>query len=227
MKIAILGSGKTGAKVVELLKDTEHTVFNTSHPLTLVALKQHDVLISFVAGEVLLEHFDLLLASGVPHVTGATGITWPNNLNKLLIESSNKWMIASNFSLGMNLVKAMINCLGQAGHLFKEFHFKIHEIHHDQKLDAPSGTALSWENWLGQEQKVPISSERVGNIPGIHEVTLSTENEEIFLRHEAKDRKIFAEGAIWAAHQIVGDQTIKPGLHKFEDYAAGKILGST
>ena len=226
MKYAILGTGKTGGKVVELLKDEDHTVFNSSNPITVDKLQGHDVLISFVNGQVLLDNLDTLLSSGIPHVTGATGVDWPPDLNEKLLAANAKWMIASNFSLGMNLIKAMVNCLGKAGELFKEFEFKIHEVHHSQKLDAPSGTALSWKEWLGSTSDVPISSERVGNITGIHEVRLNTENEEIFLRHEAKDRKIFAEGAIWAAHQIVEDSTIAPGLHKFEDYAAAKILRS-
>ena len=224
MKYAILGSGKTGCKVVDILKDSSHTVFNNSNKISVEKLADHDVLISFVNGQVLLDNLDILLESGIPHVTGATGVDWPKDLNDRLITAKTKWMIASNFSLGMNLVKAMINCLGKANLLFKNFEFKIHEVHHSQKLDAPSGTALSWKDWLGSTSNIPISSERVGNITGIHEVRLNTENEEIFLRHEAKDRKIFAEGAVWAAQQMVEDNNIQPGLHKFEDYAATKIL---
>jgi len=224
MKYAILGSGKTGGKVVEILKDSDHTVFNSKNPVTVEKLIGHDVLISFVNGQVLLDHLEILIESGVPHVTGATGVKWPSDLDAKLKAANIKWMVATNFSLGMNLVKAMINCLGKAHKLFKDFEFKIHEVHHSQKLDAPSGTALSWKAWLGSPSDVPISSERVGNITGIHEVRLNTENEEIFLRHEAKDRKIFAEGAVWAAGQIVTDKNIQPGLHKFEDYAADKIL---
>ncbi|MEX2363919.1 MAG: dihydrodipicolinate reductase C-terminal domain-containing protein, partial [Balneolaceae bacterium] len=76
-----------------------------------------------------------------------------------------------------------------------------------------SGTALSWKQWLDREAKV--TSEREGDVNGIHELTLRTEMEKISLRHEALDRSLFAEGAIWAAEQLITNKKIKPGIMAF------------
>jgi 4-hydroxy-tetrahydrodipicolinate reductase len=111
----------------------------------------------------------------------------------------------------MNIVRRCLSVIGQSSSVLKNPTFRIHEIHHKHKQDAPSGTAISWEGWLGREAE--ITSERKGDVKGIHQLEVKTETESIWLKHEAHDRKIFAEGAVWAAEQLLSED-IKPGFHE-------------
>jgi 4-hydroxy-tetrahydrodipicolinate reductase len=86
-------------------------------------------------------------------------------------------------------------------------------VHHIHKKDAPSGTALSWKEWLNKEAE--ITSAREGDVNGIHELTVSTANERITLKHDALDRALFAEGAIWAAEQLIKNQNLTNGIYTF------------
>jgi 4-hydroxy-tetrahydrodipicolinate reductase len=153
-----------------------------------------------------------LIESGIPAAWATTGYDWPGDLDQKLRKRGIKWLWASNFSLGMNIVRRCLGVIGKSSVILNKPSFHIHEIHHVHKQDAPSGTALSWRDWLGR--KAEITSERKGDIKGIHQLEVKTDTESIFLKHEAHDRKIFAEGAVWAAEQLVhGD--IKPGFHNF------------
>ncbi len=221
MKIALLGKGKTGGRVLELLVQNHvpHTVFDSKNHPTLENLKGHDVVISFLSGEVFKEYMTLLLDSKIPVVTGSTGMEWPSDFDKKLKEKNSKWIYATNFSLGMNLVHQMILIMKEADSIIKNVQYSMNEVHHTKKLDAPSGTALSWKKWLDHE--VNITSERIGDAIGIHELKLKTPVEEITLKHEALDRKIFAEGALYAANKIT---TLSPGLHLFQDVVQKELL---
>lgn len=225
MKIALLGKGKTGGKVLELLveQNIPHTVFDSKNHPTIENLKGHDVVISFLSGDVFHEYIPVLLASKIPVVTGSTGMKWPEGFSDRLKESELKWIYATNFSLGMNLVQQMIFIMREAKNILSGYEFSLHEVHHTKKLDAPSGTALSWKEWTGHE--FPITSERTGDVIGLHELKLKTKTEEITLKHEALDRKIFAEGALYAANKIVEDN-ITPGLHLFQDIIKKALLTS-
>lgn len=216
-KIALLGKGKTGGKVLELIKESglPYSVFDSSHFPTAKALEGHDVIISFLPGEAFKTYIPLFIETKIPVVCGSTGMLWPSELDLALKARGVKWIYATNFSLGMNLIHQMILALGRANKIFKNYQYNLVEVHHTKKLDAPSGTALSWKAWLGDE--VNIASERKGDVVGIHELRLTTPHEEITLRHEALDRKIFAEGAMYAAHKILNDKTLAPGLHLFQD----------
>ncbi|MFA5584285.1 MAG: dihydrodipicolinate reductase C-terminal domain-containing protein, partial [Bacteriovoracaceae bacterium] len=142
MKIALLGKGKTGSKVVELYKG-DITVFDSKNPPTLEALKDHDVLISFLPGDAFLEYLPLFVESSRPMVIGSTGFTWPVELDSQLRENNISWIYGSNFSLGVVLTKILIGKMNKFLNLFEEKTFQLHEVHHTKKLDAPSGTALS------------------------------------------------------------------------------------
>ena len=115
----------------------------------------------------------------------------------------------------MNLVKSMIEILAKATELYPKAQFSIHDIHHTQKLDSPSGTAISWKKWLNQEAK--ITAERTGDVVGYHHLEMESEVEKIKITHEAKDRAIFASGAIWAAQQIVASPEKYKGLINFDN----------
>lgn len=217
MKVAVLGKGKTGSKVIDVLDEQRisYTVFDSKNIPTIENLKGHHVAISFLAGEPFSNYIELLIQANILVVSGTTGFTYSNELKKQLKEKKQKWIVANNFSLGMNLIQQMIKTLGKAELLVKDPEFKIHEVHHTKKLDAPSGTALSWEKWL--DHKATITSDRTGDVIGFHEITLTTGTEEIKLSHNALDRKIFAEGAVWAAKKIFNNQSIPYGLNYFQD----------
>lgn len=199
---ALLGSGNTGSKIPELLNtDEQYTFFNRSNPPTIESLVGFDAVICFVAGPVLLNYLDVLIAAKIPVVSGATGIAWPSDLNERLQAEGVTWIWADNFALGMNLVKHLINTINDLSGLYREPSFQIHEIHHVKKLDAPSGTALRWQEWLQNDATMTYARE--GDVVGTHELTLDTEFEKITLTHEAKDRRIFAHGALWATRAML------------------------
>jgi 4-hydroxy-tetrahydrodipicolinate reductase len=212
MKIALLGKGKTGAKVLELTRH-EIVIFDSKKPPTLNALKECDVVISFLPGDAFKDYLELLMDSSLPVVTGSTGFSWPDNFSAKLESRKLSWIWASNFSLGIAAVKQMIQQLSKFKELFPKRSISIHEIHHTHKKDAPSGTALSMQEWVGED--CHITSERQGDVIGYHELKFTSGAENITLSHEALDRKLFAEGALWAAEYIVKNPL--PGLHKFQE----------
>lgn len=213
MKIALLGAGKTGGKVSELHENT--VIFNQSNKLTLEKLSECDVVISFLPGDAFVEYIDVLIESKLPVVTGSTGFDWPKDIDVKLKEKNLKWVRAHNFSLGMNIVKSMIEYLGKAKILFDDIQFNIHDIHHVHKKDSPSGTALSWKEWL--DAPCEITAERTGDVIGYHHVEMTTPVEKIKLTHEALDRAIFAQGAIWSAQKVLSDDSIDTGLTHFSE----------
>lgn len=212
-KIALLGGGRTGGKVVDVAgSNHEVTVFDIDNQPTVDALKAHDVVICFLPGPILLEYIDMLVESGVPVVTGSTGHEWPEGFDQRLKDAGIIWVTASNFSLGMNLARKMIEVLGKTSRIFddEEYGFALHEVHHKHKKDRPSGTALSWVEWLGLE--ADVSSGRVGDVVGDHKLTLEIPYEQISLQHVASDRKVFAQGAVWTAKRVL-DGSVEPGLN--------------
>ncbi len=223
MQVAILGRGKTGGKVIQLCQERNlaHTVFSTQNPVRAELLKSHDVVISFLPGEAFLQVCPYLLEAKLPVVSGSTGIQIPSQLIEELQTKKLTWIQGHNFSLGMNLIHSMIKTLSQTHRLFEDYDFKIHEIHHTKKLDAPSGTALKWSDWLNLPNS--ITSERQGDIVGDHQLTLTTPTEKIILHHQALDRTIFASGALWAAQYLLNN-SLQPGLHWFENLAQKELL---
>jgi 4-hydroxy-tetrahydrodipicolinate reductase len=214
MNIAVIGTGKTGCEVVDLVpKNRLVGPFNSTHKPTVEALKQADAAIVFVPGSAVDDIFKTVLDSGVSAVWGSTGYEWPDDLDSRLKERNLKWLKASNFSLGMNIIRRCIELISRGSELLSEPEFHIHEVHHTDKKDAPSGTAISWKEWL--EKDAEITSERKGDIKGIHRLHLKTKEESIYLEHEAHERAVFAKGAIWAARQLV-DDSVQPGFHDIE-----------
>lgn len=214
MKVAVIGTGKTGGEVVNLIEpDNLIGPFDTGNKPTVNKLKQADVSIIFVPGSAVGDILDVVLDSNVPAVWGSTGYTWPESLDQTLRDRGLKWLKASNFSLGMNIIRRCIYTISKGSELLNKPDFHIHEIHHTGKKDAPSGTAISWKEWLGKDAE--ITSERKGDIKGIHELLMDTNSESITLKHEAHNRAVFAKGAIWSAEQLL-NKDISPGFHDIE-----------
>lgn len=231
MKIALLGKGKTGRHIIELAEsrpDYFVSVFDREHRPAAAHLEGHDCIISFLPGDAFQTYIPELIASGVPVVSGSTGFNWPGGrgaFSSMLAGMGLYWIYGSNFSLGMNLVCSMIGVLRDAEALLNDIRFDLHEIHHTSKKDSPSGTALAWKQWLGRE--VAITSERTGDVNGVHALTLATPYEKITLSHEALDRKLFAEGALWAAKRLCGGKPpLPPGLHDFRDIVQHNLITS-
>lgn len=215
MKVAVIGTGKTGGRVVDLLDD-DNVVgpFNKENPPTVQKLQEADVCIIFVPGSSVDDIIETVLDSHVPAVWGSTGYEWPDDdLDERLKADSNKWLRASNFSLGMQVVRRCIQIISKGAESLTEPAFSIHEVHHTGKKDAPSGTALSWREWL--EKEAEITSERKGDINGIHKLTMETPFESITIKHEAKSRAVFAKGAIWAARKLINED-LDAGLYTLE-----------
>ena len=214
MKISVIGTGKTGSKVVEMLGDRLAFAFDENTPPKLEKLRQSDAVIIFVPGESVAQVLDLVIEASIPAAWGSTGYNWPDDLDLRVKNAGTKWVLANNFSLGMNVVRKLIKTLAADSNSLNDPKFQIHEVHHIHKKDAPSGTAVSWQKWL--DKPVEITSARKGDVNGIHELTITTGTEKITLKHEALDRTIFAEGAIWAAEQLVNNQQLSAGVHTFE-----------
>lgn len=200
-RIALLGTGKTGGKVLEIPSSHTISAFDEYNQPDIKKLKSHDAAISFLPGPILKGYIPMLIEAGIPLASGSTGIQWPDDIDKRLKAHGLTWITASNFAIGMNLIHGMIKVLSHAPEIFDEYSFVLHEIHHKDKQDSPSGTALTWQQWLGRDVK--FEDERIGDTVGDHRLTLETEYETINLQHIAKDRKIFARGALWTAERLI------------------------
>ncbi|MEX1013139.1 MAG: dihydrodipicolinate reductase C-terminal domain-containing protein [Waddliaceae bacterium] len=209
MKIAVIGTGKTGGEILKIGKEKhEMTGFNQSSPP--VGLENFDVIIVFVPGLAMEDLLEPLIRAKRPVVIGSTGFTWPDHFQV----PNAPWVYASNFSLGMQKIKKWIE-----SSLSKGIECKIHEVHHIQKQDSPSGTALSWGKWVEKATGIAptITSERKGDVVGIHRLTIDSPFETVTIEHQAKNRGLFAEGALLAAETLYQRRTLKPGLHTFEE----------
>jgi len=210
----VIGTGKTGSKVSETL-GSEAVIFNTTNPVTVDRLRECDAAIIFVPGKAADSILKAVLESRIPAVWGTTGYQWPDDLYDQIKQKNTHWVIGSNFSMGMNLIRKAIKLLSVESDKLTNPEFHIHEVHHTHKKDAPSGTALSWKEWLGKETR--ITSERKGDIKGIHTLEIRTNNELIQLKHKALDRALFAEGAVWSAKYLLSDHNLEPGLYSFSE----------
>lgn len=236
MNIALIGYGKMGKAIDAFAVERGHTITckisskNLSE-LNPVALKWADVAIEFSSPEAALDNVKLCLEAGVPVVCGTTG--WLNKIkeiHQLCEEKNGAFLHASNFSLGVNIFFKLNAYLAKMMNGFDTYDVDIKEIHHTQKIDSPSGTAIHLAEdiiknierkkvWtIGSVEKDPhrtihIESERRDPVPGTHMVHYFSEIDEITITHEAKSRAGFAIGALLAAEWIQG----KKGIFSMDD----------
>jgi 4-hydroxy-tetrahydrodipicolinate reductase len=191
--------------------------------------KSADVAIEFTAPQVALSNYRRAFASGVSVVSGTTG--WTDQLPELKKEieaNGNTLFWSSNFSLGVNIFMAVNKYLAGIMNHFPNYNVELTEIHHTQKLDAPSGTAITLaeeilekldrkNKWVKELEKnsneLAIKSIREGQVPGIHTVHYESEVDSITITHDAKSREGFALGAVVAAEYTFG----KKGLLGMKD----------
>ena len=223
MKVALLGAGKTGCEVAKLHPNT--VIFNRENIPKIESLRECDIIVSFLPGDAFLKYIPLLIESALPVITGSTGFIWPESINDTLSTNKRQWIHAHNFSLGMSVVKTLIESLSRGSNLFDSPQFSIHDIHHKNKLDSPSGTALSWKNWLNKD--TVITSERTGDVVGYHHLEMQTVSEKIKLTHEAKDRSLFAHGALWSAKKVLTQTDLPYGLIHFNELVTQNLKKDT
>ena len=219
MKIAILGYGKMGKKINELALIRGHNIVckaNSSNPAQLLDLSTADVAIDFSLPTTAFKNISHAINSGIPIISGTTGwLNKLNEINKLCKNKNGTFLYASNFSLGVNiffeinkkLAKLMKN---------KDYKYKIHEVHHTQKIDSPSGTAITLAAQMKKilkNKNVTIFSERKNDTVGTHQIIYSSDLDEIEIKHTANSRDSFALGAIVAAEWIIG----KKGIFEIKD----------
>lgn len=223
MKVALLGRGKTGSHVAKLCEERKIPceTYHSERPLTAQALAHCDIVVSFIPGQQMLSYLPLLLEAKKPIVSGATGVDYPPEIDEQLKSAGIPWVQGHNFSLGMTIVHQIFQVMKNAPKLFPDsWQAAIHEVHHTKKLDAPSGTALRWGEWFGHETE--MTSERTGDVVGHHEFTFKVPYETITLTHNAEDRSLFANGALWAAERVL-EGKVGPGLTWFEDLATKEL----
>jgi 4-hydroxy-tetrahydrodipicolinate reductase len=215
MRIALIGNGKTGHFVTEICRENNYsvTVFDSKTPFTSEASLNSDVVICFTTGNILESYIEELIESKLPIVIASTGYDFTGELKQKLETQSLKWIYSSNFSTSLFIYKSIIQLLGSKAKLdeLDDLSLEIVDIHHKDKVDAPSGTALSIKEWFGSE--VAIKSLRLDDHIGTHKFILSSRDEEIEVIHTIKSRKVFASGAITAAKILLN--TNRTGLIKF------------
>lgn len=234
MKIGLIGYGKMGKIIERIALERGHSIdlkVDISNPedLNKDNLQKLDVVIEFTRPESAISNIYKCFEAQTPVVCGTTG--WLDKLEQVKTEMDKNnatLFYASNFSLGVNLFFEMNKKLAMLMNPFNDYLPSVEETHHIQKLDAPSGTALtiaedmlenldSKNSWSLGEQKnesdLPISAIRRGYIPGTHIVTYESPVDEISLQHKAKSREGFAFGAVLAAEYLKS----KKGLHQMKD----------
>ncbi|MES2810809.1 MAG: 4-hydroxy-tetrahydrodipicolinate reductase [Bacteroidota bacterium] len=232
MKIALLGYGKMGKIIEKIAIDRKHEIVLTidqdnQHQLTTENLQKADVAIEFSTPHTVLANIDHCFKAGVPIVVGTTG--WYEQLEdiKARYESSdNAFLYGTNFSVGVNIFFHINKVLAKMMNKQPYYDVQVEEIHHTQKLDSPSGTAITiaegiidsldnkkqWVNILTDEdnpvddnvkaEDVLIESLRIESVPGTHTVIYDSEVDTIEIKHTAHNRNGFALGAVLAAEWV-------------------------
>ncbi|MDQ2668160.1 MAG: dihydrodipicolinate reductase [Gemmatimonadota bacterium] len=223
VRVALIGMGKMGQAIALLAPERDVDIVATidvsddAHgEVTTATLAGAQVAIEFTVPSAAPGNIRACLAAGCPIVVGTTG--WYDDLPAIrseVVAAHGALLTAPNFSVGVAVFDRVV---AEAARLFSElpgFDAHMIETHHNQKKDAPSGTAASLartaEASLGRA--VPITSVRVGAVPGTHEIIFDAPFEQVRLVHEARDRRVFAEGALLAARWLVG----RTGVYGMQD----------
>ena len=223
MKIAIIGYGRMGHEIEDIAKKRGHVIqlivdVDNSYDLNPVKLKDIDVAIEFSSPDTAFKNISTCLGLKIPVVSGTTG--WLQDFKRaaeICEKNRTSFIHTSNFSIGVNLLFRLNSELAKQMNNYNSYSVSIEEIHHTKKLDAPSGTAITladgiknqhsaYKGWCFEKDKadglIPINSVREGSVPGTHTVTWESEIDTLSLKHDAKNRKGFALGAVVAAEFI-------------------------
>jgi 4-hydroxy-tetrahydrodipicolinate reductase len=236
MKIGLAGYGKMGRAIEEIAIERGHEILfksNSVFPLNQRDIDSVDVVIEFTKPDLAVQHIEMVLGAQKPIIVGTTG--WNEQIHKvenLVSSNSGSLIYASNFSIGVNLFFELNEKLARLMNHRSHYKASINEVHHTQKVDAPSGTAITLANqilennetyfsWVCEEGTEPhttqgqlgVVAHRIPDVPGTHTVTYDSDIDSISITHQAHNRKGFALGAVLAAEWIVD----KKGIHTIKD----------
>ena len=234
MKIALLGYGKMGHIIEEIALQRKHEIVlrindENLNDLTKENIEKADVAIEFTNPQSAVDNILFCMDHNIPAVCGTTG--WLSHLKRIeekCKEVNGSFLYASNFSVGVNIFFEINKKLAALVKTHPGYNVSIEEIHHTQKKDAPSGTAITLaeqiidtsgkkNKWVNNEtenkNELSIISKRIDEIPGTHSVKYFADIDDIEIIHTAHNRKGFAEGAVLAAEFING----KKGIFSMKD----------
>jgi 4-hydroxy-tetrahydrodipicolinate reductase len=238
MNIALIGYGKMGKTIDQMAQERGHTIVLKADreeidSLSIDTLRKAQVAIEFTQPDAAVSNIDRCFAAGIPIVCGTTG--WYERKPEVearCLAGGHTLFTASNFSIGVNILFAINERLAELMNLQPAYReVLVHETHHIQKLDAPSGTAISlaeqivsrldrlhaWHSYRKDESvtagpesrgELPVFSSREDDVPGTHVVKYVSEADEIELVHKAYNRTGFAAGALMAAEWVVGKRGV-------------------
>ena len=225
MKIALIGYGKMGKTIERIARERGHEIVSVidvdnRDDFKSDAFRSADVAIEFTVPQVALDNYQQAFEAGVAVVSGTTG--WTEQLEKVktnVLNNGYTLFWSSNFSPGVNIFMAVNKYLAKIMNQFPDYNVEMTEVHHTQKLDAPSGTAITLaegilENldrkttWVKEiehgDNELAIKSIREGQVPGIHSIRYESAVDSIEIIHDAKNREGFALGAVVAAEFTCG-----------------------
>ncbi|MGB1308750.1 MAG: 4-hydroxy-tetrahydrodipicolinate reductase [Oceanihabitans sp.] len=227
MKIALLGYGKMGKTIEQIALQRGHEIVIKASKNDSYSITKADIAIDFSVPEAAFLNISNCLKHNIPVVSGTTG--WLNNYENavaLCEEKNGAFIYASNFSLGVNIFFELNKTLAKMMATLEDYKVNLEEIHHTQKLDKPSGTAITLANAILEENKkynswslesktkaLKIESKRIENVPGTHSIQYKSEIDTIQIKHTAHNRQGFALGAVIAAEWLVN----KTGVYSMKD----------
>ncbi|MEM5566113.1 4-hydroxy-tetrahydrodipicolinate reductase [Psychroserpens sp. AS72] len=228
MRIALLGYGKMGKAIETIALERGHSIMlKVSSASESIELQNCDVAIDFSLPTSAVANISKCLEQNVPVISGTTG--WLDDYEKIVSLCESKkgtFLYASNFSLGVNIFFELNKTLAKLMAKLPDYKVSVEEIHHTQKLDAPSGTAITlangiidasnYEKWTldtPNQNEIGIFAKRIENVPGTHEINYDSEVDSIQIKHTAHSRQGFALGAVIAA-EYVHD---KKGVYTMKD----------
>ncbi len=234
MNIALIGYGKMGKAIEEVAITRGHKIvlkvgIENLEDNTIENIRLADVAIEFTGPESAFENVKRCMDAGVPVICGSTG--WLENLAEAEAyckQTGTGFLYASNFSIGVNIFFAINKRLARLMERQQGYEVKLTEVHHTEKKDAPSGTAITLaeqimqelsykKNWVNHQtvepSEISIISERIDPAPGTHVITYHSAIDDIEIKHTAHNRKGFAGGAVQAAEFISG----KKGIYQMSD----------
>lgn len=228
MNIALFGYGKMGKMIEQIALERNHQIVaKVDLDTPEIDFSIIDVAIDFSMPSAAYGNIRMCMEHGIPVICGTTGwLKDYDNAVKLCKEKKGAFIYASNFSLGVNLFFELNSYLAKMMGNLKQYKVDIEEIHHTQKLDAPSGTAISlaegiirdtdytdWKLDTAGDGEIPITAKRIDNTPGTHTVSYTSRIDNVEIVHTAHNREGFALGAVVAAEWISG----KTGVFTMKD----------
>jgi len=228
MRIALLGYGKMGKTIEQIALQRGHTIVIKTNHYDEYDIAQVDIAIDFSIPKAAYKNISHCLTHNVPVISGTTG--WLDDYDKVVAlckEKKGAFIYASNFSLGVNIFFELNKNLAKMMSKLKAYNVSIEEIHHTQKLDAPSGTAITLANDIIKEHSkystwrlnekaddtIDISAKRIDDVPGTHAINYNSDVDAIHINHIAHNRQGFALGAVIAAEWLLG----KTGVFTMKD----------